>query len=355
MFVDRVKIHVKAGDGGDGAVAFLREKYRPFGGPAGGDGGKGGDVVLVATRRKHTLYDFKFQAHFKAQRGEHGKGKNQHGKDGEDLIIEVPVGTVVMDAQTGKILCDLVEEGQRCIVAKGGKGGRGNARFATPTNQAPRYAEKGEKGEERWLILELKLIADVGIVGLPNAGKSTLISKLTKARPKIADYPFTTLSPVLGVMAIDEQTQVVLADIPGLIEGASQGKGLGHEFLRHVERTKLLLHLVDVSDARLEDPIRAFEMVNKEMEQYSPELLKKPQIVVGTKIDNLLDRSYLEALKEEFEKRGYPFIAISALTGEGLDRLKYLIVNKLKEMVHEEGGKIQDITEPVHTAGNRAN
>ncbi|MDW8067049.1 MAG: GTPase ObgE [Aquificaceae bacterium] len=355
MFVDRVKIHVKAGDGGDGAIAFLREKYRPFGGPAGGDGGKGGDVVLVATGRKHTLYDFKFQAHFKAKRGEHGKGKNQHGKDGEDLIIEVPVGTVVMDAETGKILCDLVEEGQRCIVAKGGKGGRGNARFATPTNQAPRYAEKGEKGEERWLILELKLIADVGIVGLPNAGKSTLISKLTKARPKIADYPFTTLSPVLGVMAIDEETQVVLADIPGLIEGASQGKGLGHEFLRHVERTKLLLHLVDVSDARLEDPIKAFEMVNKEMEQYSPELLKKPQIVVGTKIDNLLDRSYLEALKEEFEKRGYPFTAISALTGEGLDGLKYLIVNKLKEMVHEEGRKIQDITEPTRTAGDRAN
>ncbi|MCS7277575.1 MAG: GTPase ObgE [Aquificaceae bacterium] len=355
MFVDRVKIHVKAGDGGDGAIAFLREKYRPFGGPAGGDGGKGGDVVLVATGRKHTLYDFKFQAHFKAKRGEHGKGKNQHGKDGEDLIIEVPVGTVVMDAETGKTICDLVEEGQRCIVAIGGKGGRGNARFATPTNQAPRYAEKGEKGEERWLILELKLIADVGIVGLPNAGKSTLISKLTKARPKIADYPFTTLSPVLGVMAIDEETQVVLADIPGLIEGASQGKGLGHEFLRHVERTKLLLHLVDVSDARLEDPIKAFEMVNKEMEKYSPELLKKPQIVVGTKIDNLLDRSYLEALKEEFEKRGYPFTAISALTGEGLDGLKYLIVNKLKEMVHEEGRKIQDITEPTRTAGDRAN
>jgi len=220
MFVDRVKIHVKAGDGGNGAVAFLREKYRPFGGPAGGDGGKGGDVILVATIRKHTLYDFKFQAHFKAQRGEHGKGKNQHGKDGEDLIIYVPVGTVVIDAESGKVLCDLVEDGQRCVVARGGRGGRGNARFATPTNQSPRYAEKGEKGEERWLILELKLIADVGLIGLPNAGKSTLISKLTKARPKIADYPFTTLSPVLGVMEVDDETQIVLADIPGLIEGA---------------------------------------------------------------------------------------------------------------------------------------
>jgi len=247
MFVDRVKIHVKAGDGGNGAVAFLREKYRPFGGPAGGDGGKGGDVILVATIRKHTLYDFKFQAHFKAQRGEHGKGKNQHGKDGEDLIIYVPVGTVVIDAESGKVLCDLVEDGQRCVVARGGRGGRGNARFATPTNQSPRYAEKGEKGEERWLILELKLIADVGLIGLPNAGKSTLISKLTKARPKIADYPFTTLSPVLGVMEVDDETQIVLADIPGLIEGASQGKGLDHEFLRHIERTKLLLHLIDIS------------------------------------------------------------------------------------------------------------
>ncbi|MFN3871109.1 MAG: GTPase ObgE [Aquificaceae bacterium] len=341
MFVDRVKIHVKAGDGGDGAVAFLREKYRPFGGPAGGDGGKGGDVILEATSRKHTLYDFKFQAHFKAQRGEHGKGKNQYGKDGEDLVIYVPVGTVVIDAESGKVLCDLVRDGQRCVVAKGGKGGRGNARFATPTNQSPRYAEKGEKGEERWLILELKLIADVGLVGLPNAGKSTLISKLTKARPKIANYPFTTLSPVLGVMEIDQERQIVLADIPGLIEGASQGKGLGHEFLRHIERTRLLLHLIDLSDTREEEPLKAFEIINKEMENYSPILTKKPQIVVGTKIDSLSDKTYIDFLKEEFNKRGYPFIAISAITGENLDKLKYMIVEKLQEISEEKAELIQ--------------
>lgn len=354
MFVDRVKIHVKAGDGGNGAVAFLREKYRPFGGPAGGDGGKGGDVILVATIRKHTLYDFKFQAHFKAQRGEHGKGKNQHGKDGEDLIIYVPVGTVVIDAESGKVLCDLVEDGQRCVVARGGRGGRGNARFATPTNQSPRYAEKGEKGEERWLILELKLIADVGLIGLPNAGKSALISKLTKARPKIADYPFTTLSPVLGVMEVDDETQIVLADIPGLIEGASQGKGLGHEFLRHIERTKLLLHLIDISDTRSQDPIEAFEVVNREMESYSQDLMKKPQIVVGTKLDALSDRSYIEVLEKEFGKRGYTFIAISAITGENLDRLKYLIVEKVKEIKDEAFGKVQHIPKPPTASGDRA-
>lgn len=335
MFLDKVKIHVKAGDGGDGAVAFLREKYRPFGGPAGGDGGKGGDVVLVATNRKHTLYDFKFQAHFKAQRGEHGKGKNQHGKDGEDLILEVPVGTVVIDAERGEAICDLVKDGQRCTVAKGGKGGRGNARFATPTNQTPKYAEKGQKGEEKWLILELKLIADVGLVGLPNAGKSTLISKLTKARPKIASYPFTTLSPVLGVMEVDEESHVVLADIPGLIEGASQGRGLGHEFLRHIERTRLILHLVDISPMREEDPLKAFEVVNREMGSYSPELTKKPQIVVGTKIDALSERSYIDFLEEEFNKKGISFIAISAISGENLNKLKYMVAEKLKEIKNE--------------------
>lgn len=338
MFVDRVKISCQGGRGGDGAVAFLREKYRPFGGPAGGDGGKGGDVVLVATSRKHTLYDFKFRAHFKAQDGEHGKGKNQNGKSGEDLIIEVPLGTVVKDVESGQVLCDLVEEGQRCVVAKGGKGGRGNAHFATPTNQAPRYAEKGEKGEERWLLLEMKLIADIGLVGLPNAGKSTLISRLTRARPKIADYPFTTLSPVLGVLEIDEETHYVLADIPGLIEGASKGKGLGHEFLRHVERTRLLLHLVDISSMRSMDPLQAFEVVLKEMEEYSPALLSKRQIVVGTKLDAQPDRSYVDKLKEEFEKRGYKFIAISALTGENLDELKYLLDQEMKK--DEEARKV---------------
>ncbi|MCX8060838.1 MAG: Obg family GTPase CgtA, partial [Aquificaceae bacterium] len=275
------------------------------------------------------LYDFKFQAHFKAQRGEHGRGKHQHGKKGEDLLIEVPVGTVVIEEQTGQVLCDLTQEGQRCVVARGGRGGGGNAHFATPTNQTPRYAEKGEEGEEKWLLLELKLIADVGLIGLPNAGKSTLISKLTRAKSKVADYPFTTLSPVLGVMQVEDR-QVVLADIPGLIEGASQGKGLGHEFLRHIERTRLLLHLIDVSEGRLEEPLRAFQVVNKEMESYSPELLRKPQIVVANKIDQLREREYLQELRTEFEKRGYAFLAVSALTGEGLDALKYSLIRRLE-------------------------
>lgn len=337
MFVDRVKVYVKAGDGGDGAVAFLREKYKPFGGPAGGDGGKGGDVILVGSRRKHTLYDFEFKKHLKAQDGEKGKGKNQHGKDGEDLIVEVPLGTVVKDAQTDEIICDIVEEGQICVVAKGGKGGRGNARFATPTNQAPKYAEKGEKGQERWIILELKLIADVGLVGLPNAGKSTLISKLTKARPKIADYPFTTLTPVLGVLELDVDRRLVIADIPGLIEGAHMGKGLGHDFLRHIERTKIILHLVDVSDTRTEDPILAFQKVRKEMELYSPELLKKPCLVVGTKIDSLSNRDYLNYLEREFKKMGYEFLGVSSITHEGLDNLKERVWKMYKEL---EGVKV---------------
>ncbi|GAB6066348.1 GTPase ObgE [Aquifex pyrophilus] len=331
-FVDRVKIYVRAGKGGDGAVAFLREKYRPKGGPAGGDGGKGGDVILVATSSKHTLLDFKYKKHFVAQNGQPGKGKNMHGKNGEDLIIYVPVGTVVKDANTGKVICDLVREGQRCVVAKGGKGGRGNARFATPTNQAPTYAEKGEPGEEKWIILELKLIADVGLVGFPNAGKSTLLSKLTRANPKIADYPFTTLTPNLGVMELDWERRLVIADIPGLIEDAHKGAGLGHEFLRHIERTKLLAHVIDVSDFREREPLEAFEAINRELYLYSPELAKKPQIVVANKIDALSDKELLKELKKAFEERGYEFYAVSALTGEGLSELKEALWRKYEEI-----------------------
>ncbi len=337
-FVDKVKLYVKAGDGGDGAVAFLREKYRPRGGPAGGDGGKGGDVIFVATKNKHTLYDLKFQKHLKAENGRPGGGKKKKGKDGADLIVEVPVGTVVKDAETGEIIADLTEDGQRAVIAKGGKGGLGNAHFATPTRQAPRFATKGKKGQERWVILELKSIADVGLVGFPNAGKSTLISRLSNAKPEIAPYPFTTRKPNLGVVGFDDFYSYVIADIPGLIEGASQGKGLGHEFLRHIERTKVLAFVLDVSDFAQIPPKEAFEILRRELENYSPDLLKKPAIVVLNKIDAVSDPSVIEELKKYFkEKYGLEVIAISAITGEGLKELKY----KLREIIEKtkkEGG-----------------
>ncbi|WP_456464909.1 GTPase ObgE [Persephonella sp.] len=326
-FVDRAKIYVKAGNGGNGCVAFRREKFVPFGGPSGGNGGKGGDVVLIADPSVRTLLDFKHKRHFKAENGQIGSGNNRHGKNGKDLIIKVPVGTVVKDAQTGEVIADLVSPDQKVVVAKGGRGGKGNAAFKTSTNQSPDYAEEGEKGEEKWVELELKLIADIGIVGFPNAGKSTLISVLTKARPKVADYPFTTLSPVLGVMHIDYGKSVVLADIPGLIEGASKGQGLGHHFLRHIERTKALIHLIDISDFRERDPVEAFEIINREMEKYSPELVKKPQIIVGNKIDILSDRTEIERLRKYFENKGYKFLPVSLATLEGIDKLKKEIVN----------------------------
>lgn len=333
MFIDKAKIYVKAGDGGNGCVAFHREKFVPMGGPSGGDGGKGGDVIIVADSHLQTLMDFKYKKHYKAERGQHGQGGNKKGKDGKDLIIKVPVGTVVKDAQTGEVLADLIEEGQLVVVAKGGKGGKGNAAFKSPTNQAPMIAEEGEKGEERWIELELKLLADVGIIGFPNAGKSTLISVLSKARPKIADYPFTTLTPVLGVLQLDVNDFLVLADIPGLIEGASQGLGLGHEFLRHIERTKFLIHLIDVSDFRERDPIEAFNIINKELENYSSELIKKPQIVVVNKIDALSDKSLIEKLEKYFTEKGYPFVAVSLITKEGIDKLINLLREKKKEWI----------------------
>ncbi|MEO2069012.1 MAG: GTPase ObgE [Desulfurobacteriaceae bacterium] len=333
-FIDRAKIFVKGGDGGNGCVAFRREKFVPKGGPAGGDGGKGGDVVLVADRNVHTLLDFKYKRQYKAERGRHGEGNKRTGRSGEDLIIKVPVGTVVKDAETGEILGDLTEHGQRLVVAKGGRGGRGNAAFATPTRKAPDFAEPGEPGEERWIELELKLLADVGLVGFPNAGKSTFLSRISAARPEIADYPFTTLRPILGVTKVGDFSFVV-ADIPGLIEGAHAGKGLGHEFLRHVERTRLLLHLIDLTDLT-RDPRDAFEKINKELELYSKDLLKKPQIVVGTKIDALSDRSKIDELKEYFVKKGYPFFAVSAVSGEGMDELMWFVAKKLKELEVED-------------------
>ncbi len=338
-FVDKAKIFVKGGDGGNGVVAFRREKFVPMGGPAGGNGGKGGDVILIADSRIRTLLDFKHKIHFKAEKGQHGSGNNKHGKKGEDLIIKVPVGTVVTDAQTGQIIADLKEEGQKVIVAKGGRGGKGNASFKTSTNQTPDYAEEGEKGEERWIELELKLIADIGIVGFPNAGKSTLISVLSNAKPKIADYPFTTLAPVLGVMKIDYGRSVVLADIPGLIEGASQGQGLGHEFLRHIERTKALIHMVDISDFAEREPVEAFNIINEEMREYSPQLLEKPQLVVGNKIDLLSDREKIEGLKKYFEEKGFRFVPVSLVTLEGIDTLKKEIIS-LYEKTQKENQNV---------------
>lgn len=330
-FVDYVKIHVKAGDGGRGCVSFRREKYVPKGGPDGGDGGKGGDVIIKASGELHTLLDHKYQKTYKAKRGQHGKGSNMKGKDGDDLIIKVPVGTVIKDAETEETLADLDEEGKEFIVAKGGKGGLGNAHFATPTNQSPRFAQPGEHGEEKWIILELKLLADVGLIGLPNAGKSTLISVISSARPKIADYPFTTLTPVLGVVKYGDYKSFVVADIPGLIENAHKGAGLGHQFLRHVERTSLLLHLVDVSDYLQSDPIQDFEKIQKELILYNPELIKKPLAIVGTKIDLAFEGKRLIKLKSYCQERDIDFFPVSAVKKEGIDILIEYLAKKLEK------------------------
>jgi len=318
MFFDEARIYVRGGDGGDGCVAFRREKFVPFGGPSGGNGGAGGDVYLVADRNLNTLIHFKQRVHFKAGRGGRGSGKNQQGKRGEDRLIPVPPGTVVYDADSGEFLGDLVEDGQRVRVARGGRGGRGNAAFASPTHQAPRLAEHGEPGQERWLRLELKLIADVGLVGMPNAGKSTLLAAVSAARPKIADYPFTTLQPNLGVVTVDGYQSFVLADLPGLIEGASQGAGLGHQFLRHVERTRLLLHLLDGAAA---NPLADYETINRELAQYSQRLALKPQIVVLTKMDLPDAQARWPQVQEAMRERGTEAYAISAVSGQGVQPL----------------------------------
>ncbi|MFN3420743.1 MAG: GTPase ObgE [Armatimonadota bacterium] len=330
-FVDEAVIYVKAGDGGNGCVAFRREKFVPRGGPAGGDGGRGGHVILLADPSVKTLVDLHLQRTYKASNGQHGQGSNKHGADGEDLIIRVPTGTVVYDQETGELLADLVKPGQRIIVARGGKGGRGNASFATPTRQTPVFAELGEPGESRTLRLELKLLADVGIIGYPNVGKSTLISKISAARPKIADYPFTTLIPNLGTVRVDNFSFVV-ADLPGLIEGAHKGVGLGHQFLRHVERTALLVHMVDIAAVEGRDPIRDFEVINEELALYSPSLTEKPQIVVANKIDLPNAKENLERCLPYWQKLGYEVFAISALTGEGVKPLVYRMAELVKSL-----------------------
>ncbi len=332
MFIDIAKVYVKGGNGGDGAVAWRREKYEPSGGPAGGDGGNGGNVIIEVDTGLRTLMDFRYKRHYKARPGEQGRSKNQFGKGADDLILKVPPGTLIRDEDSGDLLADLTEENNRIVIAKGGRGGKGNSRFTTSTRQAPRFAEAGSKGQERNIILELKLIADVGLAGFPNVGKSTLLSVMSDAKPKIANYPFTTLTPNLGVVKVDEGKSFVIADIPGLIEGAHEGVGLGHAFLRHIERTRLVVHLIDASGQEGRDPVDDFYKINHELEKYSDKLAGKQQLVVANKMDLPESEEGYQRLKEEVEAKGYTILAISAATVSGIKELKYAIFNKLEEI-----------------------
>ena len=332
MFIDRAKIHVQGGNGGNGVTAFRREKFVPRGGPSGGDGGRGGDVIVVADASLNTLLHLRYNQQHTAERGSHGEGSNRSGHNGADLIVRVPVGTQIFDAATGDLLHDLSHDGDRWVAARGGRGGFGNAHFTTSTNRAPRYHQNGGKGEELELQLELKLLADVGLVGFPNAGKSTFISTVSAARPKIADYPFTTLEPHLGVVDLGDFRTFVIADIPGLIEGAHTGAGLGDRFLRHIERTKLLLHLVDVSSVSGRDAVGDYETVNRELASYNRDLATRPQFVVATKIDALDEPERLESLKQRAEQDGKPFFAISSATGAGVRELVNAMATKLEEL-----------------------
>src|SRR5262245_27113299 len=329
MFIDEVRILVKAGDGGNGCLAFRREKYVPRGGPSGGDGGRGGDVTLVATAHQNTLLQFRFNPEHKAERGRHGEGSNRTGAEGKSIEVPVPIGTVVYDEGTGERVFDFTEEGQTFRVARGGRGGRGNARFVSSTHQAPTEHEPGRAGEEKRLRLELKLLADVGLVGFPNAGKSTLISRISAARPKIADYPFTTLEPNLGAVQLQAYKSFVVPNIPGLIEGAHTGAGLGIQFLRHVERTRLLAHLVDVSESSGRDPVSDFHVIMSELASFSEALAAKPMIVVATKMDVAQDPSRVAALRDLAASRGLAFFAISSATGQGLDDLKFAMAERV--------------------------
>ncbi|MDD5154267.1 MAG: GTPase ObgE [Desulfovibrionales bacterium] len=333
-FVDEAKIFIKAGDGGRGCVSFRREKYIPRGGPNGGDGGKGGDVIFIATNRLHSLLDFKFHQHFKAKKGEHGKGSDKHGKNGADCLVYVPVGTILKELQTREILADLTTDGERFVVARGGIGGLGNARFASSTRQAPRYAQPGQPGEEKQILLDLKLLADVGLIGAPNAGKSTLLSKLTSAKPKIADYPFTTLIPNLGVVESEDYHPFVVADIPGLIEGAHAGLGLGMRFLRHIERTRLLVHVIDASLGP-EETIKNWQKINTELSAYGPALAEKTQVVTLNKIDLIMEDDKLKAVKAAFLEKGCPVYFISAAIGKGVEELKEALARRLQQDEYE--------------------
>ncbi|MEN1762052.1 GTPase ObgE [Anoxynatronum sibiricum] len=331
MFVDQAEISLKAGDGGNGIVAFRREKYVPDGGPDGGDGGKGGDVWIIADSNLRTLMDFRYKRHYKADKGEDGKKKNMFGKSGDDLELLVPCGTLIINKQTGIMLADLVRPGDRFLAARGGKGGKGNARFKTPTRQAPQFATAGEQGEEIEIMLELKLIADIGLLGFPNVGKSTLLSVISEARPKIANYHFTTLTPNLGVVKGKGGDSFVVADIPGLIEGASEGVGLGHDFLRHIERTKVLIHVIDAAGLEGRDPLDDYEKLNQELFQYAKALKEKPQIIAANKMDLLFDEDKVAVLKAGFEEKQRPFYEISAATGAGIDELMTAAGKMLKD------------------------
>lgn len=338
MFADRATIYVKSGKGGDGHVSFRREKYVPNGGPDGGDGGKGGDVIFQVDEGMNTLVDYRHIRKYKAEDGEQGGKKNCHGKNGQDIVLKVPLGTVVKEAETGKVIADMSGDNQRVVLLKGGRGGNGNQHYATSTMQAPKYAQPGQPAQELTLLLELKVIADVGLVGFPNVGKSTLLSRVTNAQPKIANYHFTTLSPNLGVVDLEDSRGFVIADIPGLIEGASQGAGLGHEFLRHIERTKVIIHIVDAAGTEGRDPVEDIYAINKELESYNADIGKRPQVIAANKIDAIfsMDESDpLAALKAEFEPKGIPVYPISAISGQGLKELLYHVREMLDQLDQE--------------------
>lgn len=350
MFIDRARIFVQSGKGGDGMSSFRHEKFVPKGGPNGGDGGQGGNVVLVADRNVNTLVDFRFRRLFKAKPGGKGEGSNKYGRNAEDLLITVPLGTIVKDEETGQVMADLSRDGQRAIVAKGGRGGRGNWHFRTSANRTPTFAERGEPGEERWLRLELKVLADVGLLGYPSVGKSSILRKVSAAQPEVAAYHFTTLNPILGVVNLPDHRSFVMADIPGLIDGASEGVGLGHDFLRHIERTKILIHVVDVSGIEGRDPIEDYEKINAELAKYSEKLARKRQVVAANKIDILGDSDNLERLMDYMTAHGVEVYPICAMTGEGMDKLLERVWTMLEEYVEEPDETTEEV---VYKAQNK--
>lgn len=341
MFVDYVKIHLKAGNGGNGLVAYRREKYVPMGGPAGGDGGNGADIVMQVDEGLRTLMDFRFQSHFKAEHGENGMNANKHGKSRDALILKVPPGTIVKDAESGAPIADLTTDGQTAVIAKGGRGGRGNSRFVSSRNTAPDFAEGGEPGQEVEVVLELKLMADVGLVGFPSVGKSTLLSRVSRAEPKIAAYPFTTIKPNLGVVNTKDGRSFVMADLPGLIEGASEGTGLGHQFLRHVERTKVLVHVIDIAETEFRDAVEDYNTIRNEMKLYNESLLSRPEIIALNKIEILSDDENIEKFKREVDTDS-KIMQISAVTGQGIDELLYEIADTLDNYEEQEEVEIDD-------------